>query len=170
MRLSFFMPKPARKNEELLFLPPQPRAAGQAEKRHARVQQHARVAGLGRADAGGRGGGSRSPAGGGDHGGRLGDLSLGLGVRVVLAAALTVPVLGVAVHPAGGGAGGNVLQIVQHFAAEVADVIIVGIRVAGQHFAAAVAFVVIVRVHTGNGTCITGGTIMVIVDVVISHI
>ena len=81
-----------------------------------------------------------------------------------------MPVLNVAVHPAGGGAGGNVLQIVQHFAAEVADVIIVGIRVAGQHFAAAVAFVVIVRVHTGNGTCITGGTIMAIVDVVISHI
>ena len=41
------MPKSARKNEELLFPPPQPRAACQAEDRHARVQGNARVAGLG---------------------------------------------------------------------------------------------------------------------------
>ena len=89
----------------LFALAAQPCAAGQAQERHARIEGHARVAGLGRADAGGRGGGSRSPPGGGDHGGRLGDLSPGLGICVILAAALTMPVLDIAARTAGGGAG-----------------------------------------------------------------
>ena len=91
-----------------LFLAAQPRAAGQAQHRHARVQHHAGIAGLGAFDRFAVLNGSALLMG---HGGLLGDLLCSSRVAVILAADSAVPVLDVARHEAGGPFGGDMRQL-----------------------------------------------------------